>query len=105
MNRIIAILLIGLVLMACGASVGPAQRLNGTWRNETTTFRIDFTTGTFEGATLGQIVSGSLQIVQEQDNMVVFKANNQTMTAQFQDENTVLLSEEGKAPQTLTRVK
>jgi hypothetical protein len=98
-------LMLATLLTACGASVGPAQRLNGTWQNETSTFRIDFNTGTFEGATLGQIVSGSLQIVREQDNTVVFKANDQTMTAQFQDDNTVLLSEEGKAPQKLTRVK
>jgi hypothetical protein len=102
---LLGLVMIGLLLAACGTSVGPAQRLNGTWRNETSTFRIDFNTGTFEGATLGQIVTGSLQILQEQDNTVVFKANDQTMTAQFQDDNTVLLSAEGQAPQTLTRVK
>src|SRR5262245_39179635 len=105
MRSWIVIVLIAALLTACGASVGSAQRLNGTWRNEPTTFRIDFNTGTFEGATLGQIVTGSLQILQEQDNTVVFKANDRTMTAQFQDENTVLLSEEGKAPQKLTRVQ
>ena len=102
---LLGLVVIALLLTTCGTSVGPAQRLNGTWRNETSTFRIDFNTGTFEGATLGQIVTGSLQIVQEQDNTVVFKANDQTMTAQFQDDNTVLLSEGGKPPQKLTRVK
>ena len=105
MRSWILIVLIAALLAACGATVGPAQRLNGTWHNETSTFRIDFNTGAFEGATLGQIVTGKLQVLQEQDNTVVFKANDRTMTAQFQDENTVLLSEEGKPPQKLTRVQ
>ena len=105
MRSWIVIVVLATLLAACGATVGPAQRLNGTWQNETSTFRIDFNTGSFEGATLGQIVTGKLQLLREQDNTVVFKANDQTMTAQFQDENTVLLSEEGKPPQKLTRVR
>lgn len=81
------------------------EQLNGVWGNEQYTFiAIDFTKGTYDGLVIQQPFSYKLQLLNEQANAVTFQAGDETMTAVFQDPNTIVLqSSTSDEPMTLHR--
>lgn len=99
----LAAALLALALAACDDPPAPHERLNGTWTSNIATAQFDFAAGVYKGVSLGEPFDKKLKLVEEMGNSVVFMSDDTRITAQLQDDGSVVLMKEGGLPVRLTR--
>lgn len=92
-------------MFACSGEKKAHEKLNGTWESKVMTVSFDFSKEKYSGISLGQAFDKKLTLVSEQGNAVVFKSNDTQITAQIQEDGSVILMKEGGIPIVLKRAK
>lgn len=72
-----------------------SERLHGTWQSDAMTVKIDLASGTYSGVVLGEPFNRKITILDEYANVVTFKSDSSTITAQFQSDGGLLLTKQG----------
>ena len=101
MNRVV-LLLLSLIcistLIGCGSGSDDKalhEIMNGTWVSDIMTVTIDFDKGTYKGVALGQPFDRKLTLVEEEANLVTFKADENTIICQVhEDGDTITLTKQ-----------
>jgi hypothetical protein len=62
------------------------------------TAEIDFDQETYTGIAMGKPFSHKLTLIKEYANIVIFKSDDSTITAQLQENGNVMLTKEGGIP-------
>lgn len=85
-----------------------SERLNGTWESDLGTARIDLASGVYSGAFMGEPFERRIKVLNEYDNVVVFKSDTSTIAALFLEDGRLMLKKQGQQgalPFVLRRVK
>jgi hypothetical protein len=88
----VALLLVIATLQSCSTGEKPHEKLNGKWTSDVMTVKIDFDKGTYSGVAMGRRFNDDLKLVEESSEVVVFKADGDKITAQFQPDGGILLT-------------
>lgn len=105
MRTMIAAVAFVLVTASVALAAGLHEKLNGVWVSDLMTVEIDFAKGTYSGVAMGNTFDQDLSLVKEFANVVIFKSNGNQITAQFQENGSVMLTKEGGFPAILKRAK
>ncbi|WP_306591623.1 hypothetical protein [Geothrix sp. 21YS21S-4] len=117
LTLVLAAAFIGLLSFACdktsSISGQPAHsavvsKLAGTWQNDLMTVKIDLLQGKYEGIAMGEKFDKKLTIVKEIGNAVEFTVgegpDKAAITAQLQEDGSLILTKEGGIPLMMKRV-
>lgn len=105
MKKLVAIS--ALAMLLCGSTAFGQElykKLDGTWVSDVFTVQIDTAAGVYAGVVMGQPFERKMTFVKEMANVVIFKADDNQIVAQFQDDGSLMLTKEGGIPALVKRM-
>lgn len=90
---------------ACGGSRSSVDKLNGTWTNPLMTISYDVKKEKTIITALGETEEKKFKIVKVDGAFITFMSGDEEITAQFSNDDTMILSKKGGIPVTMQRKK
>ena len=103
MNKTVILTIIVVLISASFAYSAPHDEIKGTWVSDIMTVIIDFDKGIYKGVAIGEAFSRKLTLMDEFANIVIFKAGENTITAQIMRDGSIMLTKNGGIPVILER--
>lgn len=105
MPRLIFTLTFVLILAACGNDIArkTSERIDGRWRNERNSIRIDIDSGTLTGMIDNEPVECAISILREEGRTVELQANDTRLFVTLRNPDMLIVTGETGGPRVLTR--
>lgn len=105
MKKLVAISVLAMLLYGPQAFCQELyKKLDGTWASDIFSVQIDTAAGVYAGVAMGQPFERKMTFVKEMANVVIFKADDNQIVAQFQGDGNLMLTKDGGIPMLVKRM-